>query len=268
VDERLIQAKTEIEKKLKCFDDIKFSFDEESHTYKYDGRKFDSVTTFLKTFKTPFNRDYWSKKKAQERGVDVSVILNEWAVKSSRSLVIGTAVHKYIEDFWGQKEPTIPEDPDVFDRVKKFLELYDRKLNVFYPLKPELKVFSKRWRISGTIDQPLLYWDEKMDLPYLIIGDWKTNGEFKDDNHPKGRYKKLLRPFNHLYENHHNEYSIQISLYRLILEEEANIRTQSGFLCHIGPDEPPKLYPAKDLREPLRAYLENNRAELDIFDIG
>ena len=261
-------ARSEIESKLQVFSDSKFTFDADTHTYRYDGKKFDSVTTFLKNFKTPFDKDFWSKKKAAERGVDPSLVLNEWEVKSNKSLEIGNAVHKYIEDFWSKKNPEIPEDPEIKERIDKFLEFYDKKLSALVPLKSELKVFSKKWRLSGTIDQPFLFWDDKKKLPFLLIGDWKTNGEFRDDKHPKGRFKKLLRPFTHLYENHHNDYSIQISLYRLILEEEANIKTESGFLCHIGPDGPPKIYPAKDLREPLRAYLDNNRNEIDIFDLS
>jgi hypothetical protein len=267
MDERLLQAKTSIERKLEVFKDTKFTFDEPSHTYRYNGSKFDSVTTFIKNFKVPFDREFWSKKKAEERGVDPSVILEEWNQKSTKAMGIGTKVHKFIEDYLSGDSPEIPDNPEVKERVEKFLEFHERKLNVFHPLKSELKVFSKKWRLSGTIDQPFLFWDDKKDMPFLVIGDWKTNGEFKDDNHPKGKYKKLLRPFSHLYENNHNEYSIQISLYRLILEEEAGIQTESGFLCHIGPEGPPKLYPTKDLRDPLRAYLNDNRTEFDIFNI-
>lgn len=259
--------KIDIDEKLKVFFDTKFVFHPDAHIYEYDGRKFESVTTFIKNFKVPFDREYWSRKKAIERGVDPSVILEEWNKKSSKSLILGREVHKFIEDFWMGQNPEIPQDENTKERVGKFLDFYEKKLKYFLPLKSELKVFSKKWRISGTIDQPFLFWDEKQNLPLLVIGDWKTNGEFKDDEHPKGRYKKLLRPFSHLWENNHNEYSIQVSLYRLILEEEANIVTGGGFLCHIGPDGPAKFYPAKDLRDPLRAYLENNRSEFDIFDI-
>lgn len=267
MDPRLIAAKTEIEKKLEIFKDRNFTFDETSHTYRYEKIKFDSVTTFLKTFKVPFDREYWSKKKAEERGVDVSVVLNEWQEKANDATSLGTKVHKYIEDFWSGESPELPDDERFLERVEKFNEIFRKKLHVLMPLKSELKIFSRRWRLAGTIDQPFLFWSEQQDRPFLIIGDWKTNGEFKHDEHPKGRYKKLLRPFSHLYENHHNEYSIQISLYRLILEEEANIQTEDGFLCHIGPDDPAKLYRTKDLREPLRAFLNQNRVEFDIFNI-
>jgi hypothetical protein len=261
--------KNEIERKLEFFKDNNFTFDEGSHTYRYNGIKYDSVTTYLKNFKVPFDRDYWSKKKASERGVDVSVILEEWQSKANVATSLGTKVHKYIEDFWSGNNPELPDSGTEFrDRVDKFLEIYDRKLNVLIPLKSELKIFSKKWRLAGTVDQPFLFWDESKGKMFLLIGDWKTNKDFKHDDHPDGRYKKLLRPFSNLWENHHNEYSIQISLYRLILEDEVGIETESGFLCHIGPDERPKLYPAKDLRQQLRAYLDQNRAEFDIFDVN
>lgn len=258
----------EIEEKFKIFQDKSFFFDEKSHTYTYDGTKFDSVTTFIKRFKLPFDRSYWSQKKADELGVDVESILEEWQQKANISTRLGTRVHKYIEDFWSNKNPEKPEEgTEERIRVEKFLEIYEKRLKVLVPLKSELKIFSKKWRLAGTIDQSFLLWEESKQKPIFIIGDWKTNGDFRHDDHPKGKYKKLLRPFAHLWENHHNEYSIQISLYRLMLEEEIGIETDSGFLCHIGPDDAPKIYPAKDLRIPLKAYLDENRSEFDIFEI-
>ena len=250
-----------IEEKLRIFNDPKFSFDEDSHTYEYSGVKFDSVTTMLKIFKEPFKRDYWIKEKARQRGVDPSVIENEWTSASVKSTTLGTKVHKWIEDFWSGESPSLPEDPELLERVEKFMAVYESKFKNLLPLKSELKIFSKKWRLAGTIDQPFLMWDEKRNKAILIIGDWKTNKEFKDDNHPKGRYKKLLRPFHTLFENHHNEYSIQLSIYRIILEDALEIETEGGFLVHIGPEGPAKIFPAKDLRQALRLYLDQNRVD-------
>jgi hypothetical protein len=264
------RRRIEIEKKLRFFEDPNFSFNEDLHVYKYRGDKFDSVTTFLKIFKTPFDKKYWAEKKAREKGVPVNEIYAEWEDKGNKANSLGTDVHKWIEDFWSGLSPSLPEDDgDYKDRVEKFLRIYEKKLKFLIPLRSELRVFSKKWKLAGTIDQLFLFWDEKRNMVVLIIGDWKTNGDFKSDEHPKGKYKKLLRPFSNLYENHHNEYSIQISLYRLILEEELGIEADSGFLCHIGPENEAKIYPVKDLRQPLKAYLDNNRnsENLDIFNI-
>lgn len=270
----VIKKKAEIEEKLKYFDDPLFIFEPKEHAYTYEGIKFDSVTTFLKVFKEEFQKEYWAERKARERGITAKEILAEWQALGDTANILGTAVHEWIEDFWVSWEteiiPDFPESPEneVQKRAEKFLDIYGSKLIHFVPLTSELKLFSKKWKLAGTVDQPLLFWDEKQQKVLLVIGDWKTNKEFKDDNHKKGRYQKLHRPFNHLYANSHNEYSLQISLYRLILEQ-MGIETDSGFLCHIGPEGPAKLYPAKDLRQLLKVYLDHNRGDdqIDIFNV-
>jgi hypothetical protein len=263
------EVKKDISKKLSVFKDPNFVFEEGAHTYHYKDIKYDSVTSFIKRFKVPFDREYWSKRKADERGVDVSVILEEWQGKSDVANDLGTKVHKWIEDFWtgSPKDLTSEDDEKLIERIDKFMDLYEKKFKNLVPLKSELKIFSKKWRLAGTIDQPFLMWDEKQNKVLFLIGDWKTNKEFRFDEHPKGRFKKLLHPFSHLWENHLNEYSIQVSLYRLILEEEIGLETHGGFLCHIGPEGPAKIHPIKDLREPLKVYLQHNREEFDIFDV-
>ena len=263
------EVKKDISKKLSVFKDPNFVFEEGAHTYHYKDIKYDSVTSFIKRFKVPFDREYWSKRKADERGVDVSVILEEWQGKADVANDLGTRVHKWIEDFWGgnPRELTPEDDPNFVERIDKFMSLYERKFKNLVPLTSELKIFSRKWRLAGTIDQPFLMWDEKQQRILFLIGDWKTNKEFRYDDHPKGKYKKLLHPFSHLWENHLNEYSIQVSLYRLILEDEIGIETHGGFLCHIGPEGPAKIHPIKDLRDPLRVYLQHNREEFDIFSV-
>jgi hypothetical protein len=253
-------------KKLEFFKDPSFIFEEQSHSYTFNGIKYDSVTTFLRRFKVPFERDYWIKRKSRELGVDPSVLEAEWEMKATTAADLGTRVHKWIEDFWSGLDPATPEDHEENARVSSFLSLYESRFKNLVPLKSELKIFSKKWKLAGTVDQPFLMWDEKEKKVLFLIGDWKTNKEFKDDNHPKGRFKKLLHPFSDLYENSHNEYSIQLSLYRLILEEELGLETHGGFLVHLGPGAP-KIYPVKDLRERLKIYLQHNREEFDVFEV-
>jgi len=256
-------------KKLSVFKDPHFVFEEEAHTYHYRDIKYDSVTSYIKRFKTPFDKGFWSKKKAAERGVDVSVVLDEWQGKADVANDLGTRVHKWIEDFWSgdAKELTEEDEPAFAERIGKFMDLHEQRFKNLVPLSSELKIFCRKWKLAGTIDQPFLMWDEKQNKVLFLIGDWKTNKEFRSDDHPKGRYKKLLHPFSHLWENHLNEYSIQVSLYRLMLEEEIGIESHGGFLCHIGPEGPAKIHPIKDLRDHLRIYLQNNREDSDIFAV-
>jgi hypothetical protein len=249
----------DIKKKLDFFNDGNFVFNEESHTYSYDSKSLESVTKYIKKFKKPFEKMRWAQKKAAERGIPVDDILNEWQNLADVANMLGTNIHQWIEDFFRGKNPSMPEDKIEIDRVNKFLDLFDKKLKDLEPIAFECRVFSKKWGLAGTMDSIFLF-----KKKYLLVGDWKTNKEFKDDSHSKGRYNKLLPPFSDLYENNLNEYSIQTNLYRLMLEE-AGIITHGSFLVHIGPEGPAKMYKCLDLKDKLREYMDSDNS--DIFDI-
>ena len=90
-------------------------------------------------------------------GIDPSVLEMEWKQKADTATTLGTNVHKWIEDFWGGLNPEMPEENDPeYNRIKKFKTLYDLRFKHLVPLKSELKIFSRKWRLAGTIDQPFL----------------------------------------------------------------------------------------------------------------
>ena len=73
----------------------------------------------------------------------------------------------------------------------------------------------------------------------------------------KGKFEKLLLPFDELWKNHLNEYSIQVSLYSLILEEWG-FDIRGSYLVHIGPESEATIYKALDLKDQLRNYLSTH----------
>jgi ATP-dependent exoDNAse (exonuclease V) beta subunit len=239
----------ELREKFKCFKDPNFKFDPKWHKYTYNGKKYTSVTQFLKNFHKPFDTEYWSKKKADDYGVPQEWLLKEWQDKNDRANVVGSATHNWIEDYFNKEWKPIPTDLDVIDRINKFNKIYATHLHKLEPVQFELRVFSKKYPIAGTLDSIFLYKGK------LFILDWKSNSDFKHDGHPKGKYNKLLYPFEDFYENHLNEYSIQVSFYALILEEWG-FDIRGGYLVHFGPDEEAKIYKSQDMREQLRGYLE------------
>ena len=252
-----------MEDKLKYFIDPNFKFDEASHTYTYldeNTRKpiqvFSSVTGFLNQFKEKFNSDFWANKKAKDAGTTKAAILQEWKNTSDIALDLGTAVHKWIEDFYNGLNPEEPTHPEILSRVNKFKELYDTRLNKLTPVHQEFRLFSRKWGLAGTTDAIF-----KLDGKYYV-GDWKTNKKFTTDADPKGKYKKLLWPFEDLWENSLNTYSIQLSLYRLIMQEESGFQTAGAFLVWIGPDSKPQLHKTVDLRDRLYQFLQKNNTNL------
>ena len=237
---------------LDCFEDIKFEFDPAAHRYTYEGDTFTSVTRFIQQFHKPFEQDYWSKKKAEQAGVPQDWILAEWKKLNDYANEVGTDTHQWIEDYFNKIWKPLPSNPDVIHRINKFNKIYCKQLHKLEPLKFEVRVFSKKWKIAGMIDSLFVYRGK------IYILDWKTNKDFTDDNHQKGTYEKLLAPFQDHYKNHLNEYSIQLSMYSLILEEWG-FDIGGAYLVHIGPgDEDAELYKVVDMRDNLKLFLNGS----------
>lgn len=236
-------------KNLECFNDPEFKFNAAAHRYTYDGVQFESVTRFIQQFHKPFESDFWSKKKAEQSGVSQEEILSEWKKLNDYANEIGTATHQWIEDYYNKIWRDIPSNLDLIHRINKFNKVFAKQLHKLEPVSFEVRVFSKKWKIAGMIDALFLYKGS------IYIIDYKTNKDFTDNDHPKGKYEKLLDPFDNFYKNHLNEYSIQISLYALILREWG-FNVAGGYLIHIGPgDEEAKLIKCEDMTGILEEYL-------------
>jgi ATP-dependent exoDNAse (exonuclease V) beta subunit len=238
--------------KLKTYDsDPDFKFDPKYHRYTYKGNKLTSVTNFIQRFHRPFDSNYWSKIKAEESGETQEEILLQWKIINDRSNEIGTATHNWIENYYNRKYQEIPDDIDVINRVNKFNIIYATHLSKLTPVKFEQRIFSKRWNLAGTFDSLFLYKGN------LIVIDFKTNKDFTTDDSKFGMGERLLAPFDKFFKNHQTEYSIQVSLYSLILKE-VEINIKKGYLLHIGPESDAKIYGCIDFTKELEEYLSNN----------
>jgi ATP-dependent exoDNAse (exonuclease V) beta subunit len=243
--------KSSILNDLECFNDPQFKFDPIKHRYTYFDDEFVSVTRFIQQFHKPFEQEYWSKRKAEEAGVPQDWIINEWKKINNYANEVGTDTHNWIEDYFNGLWKPLPTNLDVINRINKFNIIYAEQLHKLEPLKFEVRVFSKKWKIAGMIDSLFLYRGK------IYILDWKTNKNFTTDDTLKYK-EKLLTPFSEYFKSHLSEYSIQLSLYALILEEWG-FEIGGAYLVHIGPgDEPAKLYKVIDMRENLRVFLDGS----------
>lgn len=246
-----------MEDRLLKFKDPNFRFDPDLHMYYYVNpdtglteQTFVSVTQFLSRFKEPFNSRFWASRKAKARGVPTQTVLAEWDAIAKTATDLGTQVHEWIENFYSDSPPSVPDEPGPFkERVEAFVKLHSSRLHRFTPVYQELRVFSRKWGIAGTTDAVFRLGDQ------YYVGDWKTNKAFTTDADPEGRKKRLLWPFDDMWDNALNNYSIQLSLYRLIMEVEAGFLTNGAFLVWIGPLGKLGMYQTVDLRERLYDYL-------------
>lgn len=234
--------------KLKVFDDPNFKFDPVEHKYTLDGEHFISVTQFISRFHKEFDSDYWSKVKAEQAGISQEEMLAQWKALNDRANFVGSAMHNWIENYFNQVWQELPLDLDVIDRINKFNKIYATSLYKLKPIKFEQRIFSRKWKIAGMMDALFEYNGN------VFIVDWKSNSKWTHDGHEKGKKEPLLYPFNDYYKNHLNEYSIQVSLYKLILRE-IGIEIKTAYLVHIPSYEEATIYKTHDFSNILEEYL-------------
>lgn len=176
-------------------------FKENSHSYIRDGYQYISVSEFLDLFKPPFKKEEISKAVAQREGVSQQFILNKWDLNSKISQDYGNAVHKGIEYWINYGESN--KLKHIKKVIKEFSKLHDRE-----NLMPEQVLYCDTYGIAGTIDQI-----EIIDSKNVNIVDVKTNHELSEKS-----YGKYLPPLEDLEKHKINDYTLQLSMYKYLIE--------------------------------------------------
>ena len=249
----------DISVELSVFNNIKYY--DEPHEYYIDGQKMTSATRLIGKFKQEFDSAYWSKKKADERNITPEEILAEWKYKSDYSCEKGTLFHEYAENYLNNKIFPYPEDKvkrvlgnnDVkkdFDKLKElFHEFYEESYGKLIPIKSEVIVGDEELGICGMVDQ--LFWNNKSEE--LQIWDWKTNKKIGRSN----RWQQFKEPISHLDVCEFNTYSLQLSLYRYLIEKNTNLKLGESYIVWFN-EKNDKYEPIKcrDYRKEVQLLLK------------
>jgi len=170
-------------------------FDPKTHTYTdQNGEKYVSVTTLLSR-EFPFNEKEIADKvrtiaSSKYHGMTTSRILKLWEDSSDHGNVVHEAVEDYIKrDVW-------PSDNSLVPLVEQF-----SKLNFKGDLLSEVLLWDEKYKLAGTADI-LECFDSKI---YLF--DIKTSNKIGDN--------KLMK------------FSMQLELYRRMIEKQFNKKTES-----------------------------------------
>lgn len=235
---------------MTIFDEIKFNA--KNHTYFLHGKKLTSVTQVIKQFQEPFDRDGISARMAARQGVPQEDILAEWDAKGEAARELGTRVHQHIQDtitgkLLHSQDPVLvlnkllPEEL-VFNTLWSEL----KEVMIANPDHIEMIVGDAALEIAGTLDCMLCSKQTKC----FHLFDWKT-GKFDTSNNYGQR---LLPPFQDLDDCKLNYYSLQISLYRLIVERNSGLKMGDSYLVHLTPTGH-KIHTAVDVRDRLELHL-------------
>ena len=148
---------------------------------------------------------------AQRDGRTKDDVIAEWDDKRITSQVKGTELHKCAELMFQSKG--YKPDPIVTNKLYKMLRQfhtdYKDKLAL---VRAELVVGDDTYGVCGMLDK--LFYNVEEDE--LQIWDYKTNKEINMSS----KYKsKMINGLNHLEECEYNTYSLQLSIYKKIIEK-------------------------------------------------
>ena len=236
------------------------TFTEANHNYTIgDGKtKFISTTTFIHTLFAPFDADNvisnmmnskkWTSSKYY--GMTREEIKLEWSNKARQSSSDGTGLHQYVELFMNQSnnldetsgEYTHKELLEMYENINKeqFSGIYNTRewehfiqfvLN--YPdLKPyrtEWMIYDEECKIAGSIDMIYINPDGS-----LSIYDWKRCLTIeKTTGWNKYGIEECV---NHLPDTNFWHYSLQLNIYKHILEKNYGVEISQLFLVKLHPD--------------------------------
>jgi len=236
----------------------KIEFKEDTHTYMSDGVKYTSVTTLLKQWFPQFDEDRIAARTAQKRGITKEEILAEWRQTNNEACTLGTNVHLMCESILKGEEipkPLNQKEQNYLDVVSKYIPRLTKKLEF---IESEKIIFSPKYKIAGTVD---LIFRLKNNI---ILMDWKTNKKLEFTN----KYgEKGLRQLKHLDNCNFVKYSLQLHIYKKILEEENYFKNiLKPVIIYINPPEI-NSYPVLDLQKEVKSMLNIAETESKMKDI-
>lgn len=202
------------------FNDLEFN--EKNHTYKVDNQYLESCTRFIKKFEIDIFTEEFIEKYCKKYNFEKKHIKELWDIKTKVGKVKGTELHQYIEHFFIyniKNEVSLLNIKEV-EYFHNFLKDYSflKTAQVEYP------VYDLDLGIAGTLDY--LSIDEQGR--YWLI-DWKTN-----KNISKYSKTKFKEPINYLQQSDYNIYSIQLNIYKHILEKHLGITIYRMMLVHLN----------------------------------
>lgn len=249
-----MEALEVIQKLKSTFQIPEFRFVSWTHQYFFDDPIQGTIeltpsTTFLKKYVPPFDPyGFATKACAKKAGITFDEQKRRWFQNGRDTAKIGTEVHSAIEEFreTGNRVECFGESQPIHrTRFQSFWNIWERELSKLELLVPELKIFSVPHKIAGGIDEQ--FWsNEKLNLL-----DYKTGAEMKS------RSEFLKYPFDNLRNSDLNKYSIQLSIYTVILETHG-FEVGNSFLVWLGNSQG-ELIQCLDLRDKVKELLEGRR---------
>lgn len=215
-----------------------YNFIEKTHTYYYQNQypvKY-SVTQYISKYFPEFDSEKVSATYAKKHGLTKEEVLADWKRKGEISSISGTLIHSWLENAKRGKTFDIDLTPakqasvekEVEDRVNILLPkakaFHKDTIGKLYPIRLEYTVGIKDI-IAGNID--MLCWNDY--AKEIQIWDYKNTKEISREGF---RGQKCLPPFTNYADCNYVHYSIQLNMYKAIIQKILGISVGNMYLVH------------------------------------
>lgn len=223
-------------------------FDEPTHTYTINGEEgYMSATTFVHSnfpafdeeliIKRMMNSKNWEKNKYYP--MTAEQIKEAWEINRNEAAQAGTNMHEMIEDYYNGKYTLdmLPSDSIEMNYFKEFRNDYEIACNLT-PFRTEWRVFHEELKIAGTIDMVF-----KNEDGTLSIVDWKRCRQMKHMINTNWPQQRSLNPkLQRLFDTNYYHYTLQLNLYKHILETKYDVKVKELILVNLHPNNECKNY--------------------------
>ena len=238
------------------------SLDEVNHIYNINGEtNYMSVTTFIKGLFEKFDDNKiidnmmrsknWINNKYY--GMSKTEIKELWKQNGAIQSCAGTQLHLDIEKYYNN---VFTENQS--DEFKYFL-LFAEKYKHLIPYRTEKIIYSKEFRLAGSID--MIFLNEELNA--LEIYDWKRVKEITKAS----RYNKWIQNdiITYLPDTNYWHYSLQLNVYKFIYNREYDMMVKNLYLVVLHPDNKSFIrIPVVDLQDEVEQLLMQRKSTITI----
>jgi ATP-dependent exoDNAse (exonuclease V) beta subunit len=251
-------------------------FDEPTHVYSVKGESkgWISCTTFIHHFFPKFDADDIIKKMMMSKkwkeskwyGMSPSAIKEAWNANGREASEAGTAMHLGIEMVMNDAEKEVAPEVKLTKEWEFFWKYWKEDSQIWEPWRTEWEVWDEELKLAGSID---MIYRNKKDGTFAIY-DWKRAKDMKMENN----FANGFGPVSHLPDTNYWHYTLQLNIYRWLLEKHYNLKISEMALVVLHPNN--KSYvryklnklveEVDDMMEARRRAVKEGNGEIVVFD--
>ena len=187
-------------------------------------------------------------------GMTKNEIKNLWKKNAKDKSMAGTILHMDIEKYYNNISTT--NESSEFKYFLRFADKYKKLI----PYRTEKIIYSKEFRLAGSIDMIFL----NSDMNCLEIYDWKRVKEISRSS----RWNKWIenKIITYLPDSNYWHYALQLNIYKFIYNREYHSCVKNLYIVALHPDNTSFIrMPVIDLQDEVEQLLMQRKKELLII---